>query len=621
MLSQVRRVVAPMGVVLAAVGLAPGLLPAQDAPNRASRPNVIVVMTDDQGFGDLSLHGNPVLRTPNLDALAEESVQVRQFYVHPVCTPTRASLFTGRYPQRSTAIDTYRGRAMLDPDALTIAEMLGGAGIASGIFGKWHLGDCAPMRPIDQGFERSVVHRGGGIGQPSDPLGAEGDYTDPVLADQGEDRKFDGYCTDIYFDEAMRWIDACRDANRPFFCAITPNAPHTPLHDVPEDLRERYAAMDLSASAFAGEPGWKANFGDADKLSRLYAMVENIDQNMGRLVSFLDESGLAENTLLLFFCDNGPQGRRFNAGLRGSKGNVHEGGIRSPFFARWPAQLEPRVVEDGYGAHLDLVPTILAACGVDRPDGHVLDGTDILPLLRGEEGAAAATMNRPLVLQWHRGDFPVYGHHVAVRHGQYKLAQVTNAGQERDTPPEWKPQLFDLAADPFEQQDLAGERPEVVAQMTATYRAWFADVAGAAMPPADAAAAKKHWWPKPIRIGGDGAERVVLTRQDWRPVAGNGWGQNGVWSVRFDDAGPWKVTATMMPKTKASRAELGVWGEGTDVPAPHSADVPDGARQVVFDNVTGFTPGETFALWCTLHEGEKEERGGPYQMLIERADG
>ncbi len=612
-----RRVTASFCAAFLTAFVTQGSAAAQQA--NSTMPNVIVVMTDDQGFGDLSLHGNPVLRTPHLDALAADSVQVKQFYVHPVCTPTRASLFTGRYPQRSTAIDTYRGRAMLDPEAVTIAEMLRGVGMATGIFGKWHLGDCAPMRPIDQGFDRAVVHRGGGIGQPSDPIGAEGKYTDPVLSDQGVDRKFEGYCTDIYFEQAMEWIGGCRDAGKPFFCAITPNAPHTPLHDVPEDLRAKYAAADLSPATFADEPGHKATFHDADKLARLYAMIDNIDQNMGRLVAFLEEAGIADDTLLVFFCDNGPQGRRFNAGLRGAKGNVHEGGIRSPFFARWPAQLEPRVVEDGYGAHLDLVPTILSACGVARPEGLHLDGMDILPLLRGDAGAAAAASARPLVLQWHRGDFPIFGHHVAVRLGRYKLAQVTNAGQERDTAPDWKPQLFDLATDPYELNDIAGSEPEVLARLTATYRAWFDDVAPEGVPNADPATAKTRWWPKPIQIGGPGIDEVVLTRQDWRPVTGNGWGQNGVWTVRFADPGPWKVTAVLMQNAKPTRAELGVWASRGERPVdPISSPIDKGAAHVVFDGVGSLGSGETVALWCTLHDGETEQ-AGPYQLRIERA--
>ncbi|MEX2399391.1 MAG: sulfatase-like hydrolase/transferase, partial [Rhodothermales bacterium] len=296
------------------------LVGCTDVPDDAGspgddRPNVILIMTDDQGYGDFGFTGNPVIRTPNLDALSEESVRLSPFYVSPVCAPTRASLMTGRYNYRTRVVDTWLGRAMMEPDEVTVAEVLRDGGYATGIFGKWHLGDNYPMRPRDQGFEEVLVHRGGGIGQPSDPPGGEGAYTDPILFHNGEEVRMEGYCTDIYFDEAMRWMDSAREEGRPFFAYVSTNAPHGPYHDVPEQLYEEYRAMDLSPARFpqdAGHPLPEEN--DPDRLARIFAMITNIDDNVGRLMQYLEHAGMADNTLVLFLLDNGPNTRRYVAG-------------------------------------------------------------------------------------------------------------------------------------------------------------------------------------------------------------------------------------------------------------------------------------------------------------------
>jgi arylsulfatase A-like enzyme len=589
---------------------------ASQAEQGGAACNVILIMTDDQGFGDLSVHGNPVLETPHLDRLASESVQLQHFYVHPVCTPTRAALFTGRHPQRHDAIDTYRGRAMLEPEAVTIAEALSRHGMNTGLFGKWHLGDCAPMRPIDQGFTRSVVHRGGGIGQPSDPLEAGGRYTDPILMDQGEPRKFRGYCTDVYFEQAMAFMQDCRQQDRPFFCAITPNAPHTPLHDVPEELYRRYRSRALDAAAFDSEPGRKSDFHDEDKLARLYAMVANIDDNIGRLLSFLDEEGLTENTLLVFLCDNGPQGRRFNAGLRAAKGSIYEGGVRSPLFCRWPARLEPGVRSRGIGAHIDLFPTVCDAVSVPLPEDTELDGTSLLPLLQGSRPAADQLQERPIVIQWHRGDVPIENHHAFVRLGDLKLVQATTPWQELNSPPAWQPELYDLSVDPYEQHDLAADRPDAVEMLRGIYREWFADVVG----PADEhpTSRRLRYAPSPIQVGGPGAESVVLTRQDWRPHDSKGWGSNGSWNVAFEDHGPWRVTVTLPRNSKATEVEFGV-NSGVWTWTPEVIPVAPGANTAVFEAYRGvWLTNRSSSVTCTLLDPEGKRLGGPHQVRIER---
>jgi arylsulfatase/arylsulfatase A len=597
-------------------------------------PNIIIVMTDDQGWGDLSGHGNPVLETPRLDQLAAESARLAEFYVHPVCTPTRAALMTGRHPQRTHAFDTYVGRAMLEPEEVTIAEVLRDAGWRTGIFGKWHLGDCAPMRPLDQGFERALVHRGGGIGQSSDPIGAEGKYTDPVLVDQGVERAYEGYCTDVFFGEALEWMGAQAEAGERFFCTITTNAPHVPLHDVPQALYEKYLARDLSQEVFVGEEGNQPAKVNKDSLARIYAMIENIDENMGRLVDFLEERELGEDTLLIFLCDNGPQGRRFVGGLRGSKGQVYEGGVRSPLFVRWPGELDPGEVNGDFGAHLDLFPTILEACGVGVPEGLELDGRSLLPLLRREEDVEP---REPLVIQWNRGDAPVAGQNVMVRRGKWKLVNHVDGSLLGEAPP-WRPELYDLERDPWEQSDFAAVYPREVERMTAIYQLWFMDV-GAEMPVENANwTRRQRYGPVPIRIGGEGAERVVLTRQDWRRMSGESWGRNGVWSVVFEGGGlgadgesgaedeesgdeaesVWDVRVVLPQGAQPERVVLGI-NSGIWTYITWEGEVVEGMREVVIQGVAeAWVPGRPAEVECRLMGGERGELG-PHQLIFERS--
>jgi arylsulfatase/arylsulfatase A len=511
---------------------------------------------------------------------------------------------------------------MLGPEEVTVAEVMRDAGWATGLFGKWHLGDCAPMRPMDQGFERSLVHRGGGIGQPSDPVGAEGKYTDPVLIDQGVEREHQGYCTEVYFREAMRWMEARQASGEPFFCVITPNAPHGPLGDVPPDLLEKYRGLDLSPQAFAGEPGRQATFHDEDKLARLYSMIEDIDVNMGRLLDFLDGEGLADDTLLFFLCDNGPQGRRFNGGLRGAKGNVYEGGVRSPLFVRWPAGLRVRKETEGYAAHVDLFPTILEACGVELPPELLLDGRSALGLLRGEAQAVRASRERPLAIQWHRGDFPLEGHHFLLRLGDEKLIGATRAGEERETPPEWRPQLYDLASDPFEQHDLATERPERVAALETIYREWFEDAVGVAPEHIrrDGQVAlyrRLQYSPPPIRLGGEGAERVVLTKQDWRPSDSESWGRNGSWRVSFSDLEPWRVRVILPEGVTPLSVELGV-NSGVWTYVTHEGRPVPGSREVLIEGVDGIWFVDQPAYVNVTLKGLADGDRGPHQVIFER---
>ena len=265
----------------------PGLTLAQEG----GPPNIVLIITDDQGYGDFGFTGNPLIRTPNLNEMAAGSARMTQFYVSPVCAPTRASLMTGRYNYRTRVVDTYLGRAMMEPEEVTVAELLREAGYATGIFGKWHLGDNYPMRPQDQGFEEVLVHRGGGIGQPSDPPGGEDRYTDPVLFHNGERAPMEGYVTDVVFDAAADWLEGVHGDGRPFFAYVATNAPHGPFGDVPPDEYAYYQGLDLEGDAYPNHAGLDlGEGGDADQLARIFAMITNIDDNVGRLFERLDDA-------------------------------------------------------------------------------------------------------------------------------------------------------------------------------------------------------------------------------------------------------------------------------------------------------------------------------------------
>ncbi|HUU11294.1 MAG TPA: arylsulfatase [Phycisphaerae bacterium] len=485
----------------------------------AGRPNVVLIMTDDQGYGDLGCHGNDTIRTPNLDRLAAESVELTHFHVSPVCAPTRACLMTGRYNYRTGAIDTFIGRAMMHPDEVTLAEMLGAAGYRCGLFGKWHLGDNYPMRPIDQGFHEALYHLGGGMCQPSDPPGSPG-YFDPILQRNGKDEPAKGYCTDLFADAAMAFIEANRD--RPFFCYLPTNAPHGPLQ-VPEKYVEPYRAMGLP-----------------DDTAKVYGMIANVDENVGRLLEKLKALGLERRTIVIFLTDNGAQQRnRYAAGLRAGKGTVYDGGIRVPFFIRWPGRLPPRQMSR-IAAHIDLVPTLLDACGVAPPPGLKLDGLDLLPLL---DGRAGDWPDRTLTFQWHRGDEPVLYRDAAARAERWKLVMHL-----KGRTPAFE--LYDMAADPGETKDLAADHPDVVQRMREGYEAWFKDVSST-----------RGYAPPRIYLGTPHENPVRLSRQDWRgPRAG--WGKNslGHWEVRVAEAGTFDVTLRFAPAPEDRQAVFKLLG-------------------------------------------------------------
>ncbi len=497
--------------------------PAQEA----GRPNIILVITDDQGWAQLGSHGDEILRTPNLDRLAAESVELTRFYVSPVCAPTRASLMTGRYNYRTGVVDTYVGRAMMHSDEVTLAETLSEAGYRTGIFGKWHLGDNYPLRALDQGFQESVVHKGGGIGQPSDP--PETSYFDPILQHNGKAKPYLGYCTDIFFQEALEFMEQHRE--NPFFAYIPTNAPHSP-YDVPESYRQSYLEAGLE-----------------DKDARIYGMITNIDDNVGRLLRGLERLELVENTILIFMTDNGATTQRYTAGLRGLKGTVYEGGIRVPFLLRWPALLAPRS-DDRIAAHIDLMPTLLEAAGVAAPVGVSFDGVSLVSRL---DGTRDAPENRTLFIQSHRGNEPQPYRHFAAIGQRYKLVQPVSFST-RSLPPgksfeDYPLELYDLEADPGEARNLSAEHPQIVARLRSAYGAWLQDVSST----------RGYATPR-IAVGTPHEDPVILTRQDWRMVGPDGWGDSdlGFWEIQVHSTGNYQVRFLFGPASEGVTAELKV---------------------------------------------------------------
>ncbi len=513
--------------------------------NSSDRPNIVLIMTDDQGWAQLGSHGDPSLQTPRLDELAGQSVEMMRFYVSPVCAPTRAALMTGRYNYRTGVVDTYLGRAMMDAAEVTIAEMLRDSGYRTGIFGKWHLGDNYPQRTVDQGFQESVVHKGGGIGQPSDPPGS--DYFDPILFHNGAQQQYTGYCTDVYFDEAIRWIGD--GSGGPFFTYIPTNAPHSP-YIVPDSYREPYAEQGLS-----------------DKDARIYGMITNIDDNVGRLMDHLENHGLSGNTLFIFMTDNGPTTRLYHAGLRQQKASVYENGIRVPFLARWPDRLAPRKVQP-LGAHIDVTPTLLAAAGATSPPDVQFDGIDLLPLWDGDVDSLP---ERTYFVQAHRGNEPQPYRAFAAVEQRYKLVQPLSFSQP--APPEAALELYDLIEDPGEENDLSADRPEVAERLKAGYDKWFEDVS-----------ATRGYHAVRFAIGSDEQPLVTLTRQDWRMVTPDGWGRDqkvlGRWEVDCMSEGPYDVTVTFAkPAESAGTARIAF--RDTE----QTVSVKQGAEQVRFEGV------------------------------------
>ncbi len=419
------------------------------------KPNVIIVMPDDVGYGDYASLGNPVTRTPAVDAFKKQSLLFTQFHVSPTCAPCRSAMMSGRHEFKNGVTHTILERERMSLKTYTLPQMLKSVGYTTGIFGKWHLGDEEAYRPESRGFDEVYIHGGGGIGQtyPGSCGDAPGNTNiDPALWHNGKFEKTTGYCTDLFFSQAITWMDAKRAAKQPFFAYIPLNAAHGP-HVLPKDYYEHYL----------GKPGVD------QEAAKFFGMIENVDTNFGKLLAKLKDWGIEENTLVIYIgSDNGGTNGvdLFNAGMRGSKGTAFQGGTRAPCFFRWPAGNIPAGAEcDALSAHLDLFPTLAEITGANLSDEvkKQVEGRSLLPLLKNPK---AEWPDRTLV------------HHVG-RWGNGKAAEAkydkcsiqnsrfTLVGNE---------QLYDLKNDPGESRNVIAEHPEVVAGLRAAYDKWWDEV-------------------------------------------------------------------------------------------------------------------------------------------------
>ncbi|MEJ7766970.1 MAG: arylsulfatase [Chitinophagaceae bacterium] len=383
-----------------------------------SRPNVILIVTDDQGYGDIGFHGNPDVKTPVIDQLAKTSTRFTSFYVSPVCAPTRSSLMTGRYSLRTGVHDTYNGGAIMATEEVTIAELMKKAGYITSIIGKWHLGDNYPFRPMEQGFDQSLVHSGGGIGQVGDIYNyykKDSSYFNSTLVHNGVPVKTTGYCSDVYTDAALQFLEV--NHKKPFFLYLAFNAPHEPLQ-VPQKYLDMYKGLTIDSATYKNRKAFpkmsEKNQADARKV---YGMVSNIDDNLGRLFKKLEQLKLDSNTVVIFMTDNGPQQQRYKDGLRAIKGSVYDGGVKVPFYIKMPGTVNGDKEIDVPAAHYDVLPTLAELCGLTLPAGVKIDGKSLVPLLRNSE---VAWKERSMFFNWARG-YPEPYRNIAVRKGKYKM--------------------------------------------------------------------------------------------------------------------------------------------------------------------------------------------------------
>lgn len=409
-------------------------------------PNVLLIMTDDQGWGDVTSHGNTALKTPHLDALAASGARLHRFYVSPVCAPTRAGLLTGRYHLRAGTHGVTRGRENMRGTETTVAELFQAAGYRTGCFGKWHNGAHWPYHPNSQGFEEFVGFC----------AGHWNNYFSTGLEHNGQPIKTDGYIADVLTQRAIKFMTQSND--QPFFCYVPFNTPHSPWQ-VPDSYWDRHADSPLPVEARCA-----------------YAMCENIDDNVGKLLNALQAHKLDESTIVIFLTDNGPNSARFNGDMKGRKGSVNEGGSRVPCFIRYPNLIQQGTEVDRITANLDLLPTLCSLCRVPVPESLALDGRDLSPLLKGEINSTEWPDRHLMVF---RGQ----GERGAIRSQQWRAVQAR--------PGQWA--LYDMESDPGETANVAKQHPELLASFRKEYESFLTEVDASTLQPLPIQVGHNEW--------------------------------------------------------------------------------------------------------------------------------
>lgn len=436
-----------------------------------AKPNLILVMTDDQGYGQQACHGHPWIKTPHIDQLHAQSTRFTTFMVAPTCSPTRAAIMSGRHPEKNGITHTIIERDRMALGTVTLPQVLKKAGYVSGIFGKWHLGDEAAYQPERRGFDEVFVHGAGGIGQAFKCSNADApgnQYFDPAIRHNGTFVKTKGYCTDIFFKQALSWIRQQGEAEQPFFCYISTNAPHGPFIAPPKNTK-RFTDL--------GFPKTPAGY---------YGMIENIDENLGLLMAKLDEWQLSENTVLIFMSDNGTTGNGagvklgkmlaeghplYNGGMKGYKNSTDEGGAKVPFFIRWPGKLKAGLDVDTLAAHIDILPTFAALAGAELPKGQV-EGRSLLPLMDDESDVGWSdrfVFNH--ICRWPTGadpmEFKDVNYSVRNQRFRYVAPKKGRKGQVAAAA------LYDMVADPAQTTNVIDQHPKVAAAMKAAFQQYW----------------------------------------------------------------------------------------------------------------------------------------------------
>ena len=486
------------------------------AAEPAKRPNVIIVMTDDQGLGDFSYMGNPVLKTPEFDAFAKESVRFTDFHVCPMCSPTRGQLMTGLTALRNGSTSVTAGRTFLRPGIPTIADVFAKGGYKTGLFGKWHLGDSYPHRPMDKGFQESIYHLGWG------QLHSTPEFDWPLIDGRyfqsGVEKRYKGHCTDVWFDSAMAWMKDRKAKGEPFLCYIPTNAPHAPHIDLAEFIKP-----------YEGK-GPAAFFG----------MIAHLDKRFADMERFLTDEKLKDDTIVILMTDNGGTAGVpiFNAGLRAGKTTYYDGGHRVPCWIRWPnGKLgEPRDITTPT-QNTDLFPTLCDLCSVEQPKWAAADelyrGVNLTGLLHGTEKELP---DRKLVVQY--GQIPKKFESCVIW-GKWRLVK----GEE----------LYDTETDRAQKANLADKHPEIIKEMRDHYEAWWKGLE----PSIDEFV--------PISIGAKQQPVVELNSGDWEGIYADNSGfvreavggpTGGHWNILVEEPGEYEFTLRRWPEqTKATLGE------------------------------------------------------------------
>ncbi len=576
---------------------------ATHAQEQSSKPNVIIVLVDDVGYGDFSCQGNPIIKTPNIDKLHHESIRLTDFHVAPMCTPTRGQLMTGLDCLRNGAMNVSSGRSLLRREIPTMADVFAANGYRTGIFGKWHLGDSFPYRPNDRGFQETMWIKSFGITSAAEYW--NNDYFDPYCLHNGTLIHTKGYCTDVWFEESIKWMRAQHEHKQPFFTYLPLNAAHMPLF-VPDKYRE----------SFRNQPHNVASF---------FGMIVNIDENMGKLEAWLIESGLRDNTIIIFITDNGGTAGVpvFNAGMRGSKQELYEGGHRVPCFVRWPSgKLRPAGDVDGLTEIQDLLPTLIELSSLKSfpargentaSDKSLFDGVSLAPVLRS---ATKKVLDRTLVTQYSRIErqHPTKGD-ACVMWRRWRLVNDT--------------ELYDLATDPAQTKNIAGQHADIVEKLRDHYTKWWTGVE----PGLDNLGY--------LSVGNKAENPVQLCSSDWVDVhcdqskqVRSGEVKNGPWNVQVEKDGEYEISLQRYPKEADLALNAGfppvkvTDGQrvgGTALPITkarlHVADFDSSKPVVATDKATTFTvklkAGKT-QLQTWFYDANGKELCGAYYTEVRR---